>query len=364
MKRYAVTTAKENLSRLNHFRIRNLRISEDKLEFITDKRNLERMEDLFPVEAVDLTSEKLKNFFKKHLLTLIGTLLIVFSLVIQSKSIRAIVFTDPDTYNPEVLAYLDKYFDRFGPFGFLNANLTEINNDLRSEFYHYEWIGLRRKGATLYIDIHEIKNEPKEEDKTPGSIVAKESGIVKRYHVESGVVLVQEEVYVEKGTVLISGKITHYDNKVEFVRAKGYVIAEVLRYYDYTILKEQEETVRTGKMEVKKNYYLFSRKLSKPKSSFQEYEVEEGPVSTYGFLKIQKVYFYEMKNVKTIYSEEEAVRYAKSQVVKAFRKNKVNKFEKIIYNNLVKIEFDGTYYRVRLIVKTYQNIAEFIPHLN
>ena len=72
------------------------------------------------------------------------------------------------------------------------------------------------------------------EDKTPGSIYAKESGIVKKYHVERGLVLVQEEVYVEKGTLLISGELIHLDSTVENIRAKGYVIAEVevSRLYD------------------------------------------------------------------------------------------------------------------------------------
>lgn len=364
MKKYAVTTAKTNLVHLNRFRIRNLIVSEDKLEFITDKRNLEQMLKVIQLDFVDLTTPKIKTLLRKHIITIIGSLIIMFSLIVQSKSIRQIIFTDPDTYNPEVLSYLDKYFDRFGPLGFLNENLTEINTDLRSEFYHYEWIGIRRKGATLYIDIREIKNDPIEEDKTPGSIFAKESGIVKKYHVESGLVLVQEEVYVEKGTLLISGELTHLDNTVENIRAKGYVIAEVLKYYDYTIPKEKVETLRTGRMEIKKNYFIFSKKLSKPETNFQEYETETGEAKTIGFLKIEKEYFYEIKEVKTIYSEEEAIAYAKSQVVKAFRKNKVSQLEKIIYNKLVKIEFDGTYYRVRLIVKTHQNIAEFIPLIN
>ncbi|MGI6767643.1 MAG: sporulation protein YqfD [Bacilli bacterium] len=364
MKKYAVSTAKSNLIHLNRFRIKNLRVVEEKLEFITDKRNLEEISKIIPLEYLDLTTSKLKTVVKKHLITIIGTLIIIFALIIQSKSIREVIFTDPDTYNPEVLSYLDKYFDRFGPLGFLKENLTTINTDLRSEFYHYEWIGIRRNGATLYIDIREIKNAPIVEDKTPGSIYAKESGIVKKYHVERGLVLVQEEVYVEKGTLLISGELIHLDSTVENIRAKGYVIAEVLRYHDYTIRKVKVETVRTGRMEIKKNYYFFSKKLNKHKVSFQEYESETGELKTLGLIKIEKEYFYEIKEVKTVYSEEEAIAYAKSQVVKAFRKNKVSPLEKIIYNKLVKIEFDGTYYRVRLIVKTYQNIAEFIPLIN
>jgi sporulation protein YqfD len=322
------------------------------------------MSKIIQLEFVDLTTKSLKLLLKRHLITIIGVLIIITTLISQSFSIRKITFTDPDTYNSEIIEYLEKYFDYIGPFGYLNKNLNEINFDLRSEFYHYEWIGVRRKGAILYIDIKEIKNEPIEEDKTPGSIYAKDSGIVKRYHVESGFVLVQEEVYVEKGSILISGTITHYDNSIENIRAKGYVIAEVLKYHDITVPKEKVEIVRTGKMESKKVYSLFSKGINKLETSFSDFEIEEGEIKTIGFLKIQKQYFYEIREVKTIYSEEEAISYAKSTVIKEFRKNKVNQFEKIIFNNLVRIEFDGTYYRIRLIVKTYQNIAEFIPLIN
>lgn len=364
MKRYLVTTAKENLGHLNHFRIKSLKVSDEKIEFITDGRSLSGMEKLFSLEYQDLYKTKCKSFFKKHLITLLGTLIIVTSLVIQSFSVRRIVFSDPETYNPEVLGYLDGRFRRFGPFAFLEGNLSEINKDLRSEFYHYEWIGLRRKGATLYIDIREIKNAPQEEDKTPGSLYAKDSGIVKMYHAERGVVLAQEEVYVEKGALLISGEIAGYDNRTELVRAKGWVLAEVLKYHDYKILKEKKETIRTGKVEIKKQYYLFSRPLNKPSTSFPDFESVLGEARSVGFLKIQEIYFFETKTVKTVYSPEEAVRHAKSEVIKEFRKNKVSPHEKIIYNKLVKIEFDGTYYRIRLIVKAERNIAEFVPFSN
>ncbi|MDD4000085.1 MAG: sporulation protein YqfD [Bacilli bacterium] len=364
MKRYLVTTAKDNLIHLNHFRIRNIENLGEEIQFTTGKKQLEDLSKIIELKYLDLTTKALKAFIHQYLITIIGVLIIIIVLISQSRSIREISFTDEETYNPEILNFLDQYLNKKGPFYFLNKNINEISYDLRSEFYQYEWIGVRRQGAVLYIDIKEIKNQPIDEDKTPGSIYAKHSGIVKRYHVERGVVLVQEEVYVSEGSLLISGAITHYDNQVENVRAKGYVIAEVLQYHDLKILKERSEIVRSGKMESKEQFYLFSKKIGEIISKFSNYEIEEGKLRNYGLFKIQDLYYYETKEVKTIYSENEAIQYAKSLVIKEFRKNKVNQFEKIIYNNLVRIEFDGKYYHIRLITKTYQNIAEFIPLIN
>jgi sporulation protein YqfD len=364
MKRYLVKTAKDNLTRLNHFRIRQLRINED-LEFYTDRRNLEAMQKVFELEYVDRYRNAWRSLLRKHLITVIGAVLIMLALINQSQTIRRIEFTDPDTHNEEVLAFLNQYFRRIGPFTYLKGNLTTINNHLRSEFYQYEWIGVRRKGAILYLDIKEIVNNPLPDDKTPGSLYAKESGIVKRYHVESGVVLVQEEVYVEKGTLLISGEIVHYNNRIEQVRAKGYVIAEVLKYYDFKIPKTRSEVIKTGKMQSSKEYFLFSFRLNQKTSFYPEEEVQaDDDVLYFGFLHVRKNYHYEIKEVRTDYSPEEAVRYAKTMVTREFRKNKVSKFEKIVYNDLVKIEVGENFYHIRLIVKTYQNIAEFVPRKN
>ena len=362
MKRYLVKTAKENLSFLSHFQIENLKVNEEDLEFYTNYKNLEEMQKIFTLEFTDLFAEKSKNLLRKHLITIIGSLIIMLALINQNYSIRRIEFTNQDTYNEEVLIYLDKYFHKVGPFSYLNTDLTSINNDLRSRFYQYEWIGVHRKGAILYLDIKEIKYKPIEDEKTPGSLIAKESGIVKRYHVEKGIILVQEEVYVEKGSLLISGTITHQDNHQEEIRAKGYVIAEVLKYYDFKIPKMKSESIKTGRMKTSKTYFLLSWKFSKDKKFYNDEEIISNQDQVYlGFLRVKKNYHYEVANIKTIYSAEEAIYYAKSLVNKEFLKNKINEFEKIIYNDLVRIEEDQDYYHIRLIVKRYQNIAEFIP---
>ena len=363
MRKYRVKTSKHNLYALNHFNIKHVRIIEDNLVFFTDEKSLEKMKIKVDLEYEDLAKKKLKEVLRKHLITIIGALLIIMALINQSQSIVDVRFTNKDTYDEEVVEHLEKYYKRVGPFKYLTTNLNEINLDLRSTFYQYEWIGLRKEGAYLYLDIKRMVNPPIVEEKTPGSYYARKDGIVKMYHLEKGVVVVQEEQFVHKGDLLISGEIIHYNNKLELIRAKGFVIAEVLEYKDYTISKEIIEIIRSGKMKSQTQIFLFGKHINKEKIPFENYEIEEVSLKKFlgNLFVIRKVNIYEIKEVRNVYNEEEATQYALSHVYRDFRAEKTNEFEKIIYNNLVKIEEDENYFYVRLIVKSHLNIAKFIP---
>ena len=362
MYRYYVKTAKANLPYLNGLQIKDLKEENGNIEFYATEKSLKKIESLIEVESFDRRRHFIARFMRKHLVAVIGCLLIVLALVNLNMSVAAVRFTDSDTYDQEVLTYLEKYYRRVGPFCYLNANLTDINYDLRSTFYQYEWIGVRKNGAVLYLDIKKLTNPPRDEPTAPGALYAKKEGIVKEYHVEKGTVLIQEEQYVNRGDLLISGEVPHYNDVVEWVRAKGYVLAEVLQYHDYTVPKKTSELIRTGRLEIYKAYVLFGRQINKTPSQFENYVVEEGPTKGGKIFQIKTFYRYEIKEVSTVYNEEEAVEYAKSLVYKEFRHAKTVEKERIVYNRLVRIEADENYYYIRLIVKSYQNIAEFMPY--
>ena len=137
--------------------------------------------------------------------------------------VAAVRFTDEDTYDAAVLAHMERYYRRVGPFKYLNASLSEINYDLRSAFYHYEWIGVRKHGAVLYLTLRKSLTS-RRKAKRLGSLYAKTEDC-QEYHVVKGTVVIQEEQYVAAGDLLISGEVSHYNNETEFVRATGYVLA-------------------------------------------------------------------------------------------------------------------------------------------
>jgi len=362
MKQFYVKTKKGNLRALSGHDLKDLHSDGDYLEFRTNKTSLEIIKDLPETTYYNKSTFLIKEFFKKHIVALIGTLLLILALINQSLSVYSIRFIEEDSYDEEVLNFLEQYYYYIGPFRYLKGNLKDINNDLRSTFYHYEWIALQKSGAILYLDIKEMSNIPIEEDKEIGSLVAKNEGIIKEYHVTKGTVVIQEEKYVNAGDLLISGEVKTYNNEVEFVRATGYVLAEVLEYKDYVIPKKTFALMKTGKIEIYKAYILFGKQINKTPSTFENYLVEEGKEVGGSAFKIKTFYRYEIKDVTNTYTSDEAISYAKSLVSKEFRNEKTIDKERIIYNKLVRIEEDDDNYYIRLIVKTYKNIAMFLPY--
>lgn len=363
LKKYHCYTSINNLESLSKYKVSNVKVIDEQISFYCDKANYNELVKTITLEEKEIRYSKLVNILKKHLITILGLLLITIALINQSNSIVGVRFTNTDTYNEEILNYLNKYYKTVGPFHYLNEDLTTINTDLRKTFYQYEWIGVSKNGSYLYLDIKEINNPSFENDPRSGSYYAKYDGIVKRYHLEKGIVLVQEEQYVAKGEKIISGAIPYQNQEIEYIRAKGYVIAEVLQYKEFRFPKTQLKIERTGKMIPAGELYIFNKRIGNNKNTFSEFVIEENNVfNLFNIIKKKDVYYYETKNIKNVLSEEDAINYAKSLVEKEFRAQKVNPFEKIIFNELVKIEVeDNDYYYIKLIVKTYQNIAEFIP---
>jgi len=362
LNKYLCYTSKTNLEYLSKLKIKNLKVIDEKLEFVCGQETYENLSKLIQIEAIEIGKNKLINLLRKNLITIIGIILIVLALINLDKSVTHIKFSDPDTYNQEVVDYLNKYLKKVGPFYYLKDNLSNINLDLRKTFYYYEWIGIRKNGSFLYLDISELKNDEIIDDKRIGSYYAEYDGIVKKYHIEKGIVLVQEEQYVAKGEKLISGQIPKYGGGFENVRAKGYVIAEVLRYNEFRFPKETIEIKKTGKFIKIREIYLFGKRISRNKNPFAKYDVNTNTkINFFNILKVNEVEYYEVKAIKNELTMDDAVKYAKSLVEKEFRMKKVSEFEKIIFNDLVKIELIDNIYYVKLITKTHQNIAKFIP---
>ena len=362
LKKYFCKTNISNLELLSQYEVSDLKRVDDNIYFYLNEANYLALSKIIVLEAKEIKCTRIINLLKKQLITIIGLLLITLALINQSIAVIGVRFTNNDTYNENILIYIEKFYKNIGPFSYLNEDLTTINTDLRKTFYQYEWIGIRKKGSYLYLDIKDIKNTNYEEDPRPGSYYATYSGIIKRYHVEKGIILIQEEQYVSSGDTLISGRIPHYGEKEEFIKAKGYVIAEVLEYKEYVVPKENLEIIKTGKLIKSTDVYLFNKKIGVNKNTFFEFDKEEqSKFNILNIFHLRDVYYYETKSVKTIYTKTDAIDYTKSLVIKEFRSNKVNPFEKIIFNELVKIEEDNQNYYVKLIVKTYQNIAQFIP---
>lgn len=366
MKIYNVELDKKELDFISGLEIKDLKIYNDKIKFRTNKKTLNILKNEFEyIYFENLFKNKIKKAFFNHVVTIFGCFAFVFVMIFISKTITEITFLDTDTYNEEVYKYVEDRLKKVGPFRFLDENLNNIDKELKKEFYEYEWIGITRKGTSLILEISpSFLNtvDPSDDKKMPGSLYSKKDAIIKKYHVEKGIVVIQEEQYVKKGDLLISGDIIHYDQTVEHIHPKGYVIGEVLNYYEYTIPKVITNNIRNGKISYKDYFYYKNKIIGKNVVDDSDYE-EIIKRNIFDLFYVKRRYYYERENIKTIFSLDEAKSYAKTLIYKDFLSNKVNNLnnlEKIIYIKLARSSEDEKNYYFKFVVKSEESIGEFL----
>lgn len=151
--------------------------------------------------------------------------------------------------------------------------VSKIKEKLKERYNdEIEWLEITDIGTKYEIKIVERKKPKKIEENEYTNIIASKSGVVKRIYAEDGMKVVEENTYVNKGEIIISGAIMKDEEVKAFVTAKGKVYAEVwynvniefpLKYTEkkYTNNKKKTIYIKLGNKYISKNKYKnFERK--------------------------------------------------------------------------------------------------------
>lgn len=116
----------------------------------------------------------------------------------------------------------------------------ELEGRIRSQYPDVTWVSARVKGTRLYVHIKEndvVLTVPKK-DQTPSDLAASEDGTIVSMVVRSGIPMVRPGDKVEKGQVLVSGRIPITDDG-------GTVVSEHTVRADADIVGRRRQVVRT-----------------------------------------------------------------------------------------------------------------------
>jgi len=352
--------AKES-SKLSKKNINNIKKKDENLIFYTDESGIKDLiSEIENIEYENILKKRIKYFFQKHLITVIALIIIVILLINQSVAITEIRFINYNTYDENVQSFLENKLKKVGPFYYLDDSLNNINFEIKSEFYDYEWISITKNGAYLDVDIKKQKVPGFEDvdDGIVGDYIASRDAIIKAYYVKKGIIFIYESLYVSKGDLLVSGNLKYHLNEIEYIKPQAIIIGEVLEYKSIKVEKNITRTERNGNLIIKNHLSLFNKPVFS--KSPNETETEKKDVlNILDFIKIQKSYYYEVEEVKINYNYDEAFTYAKSLIRKEFPDND---YEKIIFMKLVSYTEDDNYYDFKFIVKKHENIAQFVPY--
>lgn len=213
-----------------------------------------------------------------------------------------------------------------------------------------EWVSIKKDGMKYIVRAEEriIKNE--EVSDKPRDIVASKDAYITKVISSKGNVLVRQGEYVKKGTVLISGKITLYEDVKGVTSASGSVYGNV--WYECAV--EIPNEISSERLTGRKRYNLNvgNKILLRNKyQNFRQKNIRE--IKIFGL----KIKFYREEEVEIIKTKTDD-EYALNRLKEEFDK-KLNGKGVIIYQKVLKKEENNSTIKYRVFIITNELINAY-----
>ena len=213
-----------------------------------------------------------------------------------------------------------------------------------------EWVSIKKDGMKYIVRAEEriIKNV--EASDKPRDIVASKDAYITKVISSKGNVLVRQGEYVKKGTVLISGKITLYEDVKGVTSASGSVYGNV--WYECTV--ETPKEISSERLTGRKRYNLNvgNKILLRNKyQNFRQKNIRE--IKIFGL----KIKFYREEEVEIIKTKTDD-EYALNRLKEEFDK-KLNGKGVIIYQKVLKKEENNSTIKYRVFIITNELINAY-----
>lgn len=169
------------------------------------------------------------NFIKCNTLYFIITLIIIMLLFMSNKIIIKVnIHTNNINLSSKLKYYLmDNKITDFSIKQNYNRLLSVKNNALKKFKNELEWLEIVSHGYEYDVYLIERKNKNIRIKQDRCNYIAKKSGTITKIKATKGVILVQENNYVNKGDILIQGQIIYSDEIKNEVCAQGKIYGEV-----------------------------------------------------------------------------------------------------------------------------------------
>lgn len=222
-----------------------------------DYDKLLKIKSIYDITLINNTGFlKFKELLNKHKYFLImftfGILFLIYlcniifevDVISTNNELNNLIKKDLENYNIKKYKLKKSYKEKER----IKSELLEKYNDT------IEWIEITDVGTKYEVQVVERKKKVTEEKDEYTNIVASKSGVLRKIYAEEGVKVVDNNTYVNKGDIIISGAITKDEEIKKIVNAKGKVYAEV--WYNVNIEFPLEYTEKRYTNEKKKSVYM------------------------------------------------------------------------------------------------------------
>lgn len=166
----------------------------------------------------------------------------------------------------------------------------KVKNDILSREKDLEWIWAEVHGTGVYVDLRDKVKKPHIIDSSqPCNLIASDNGLITSVLVAEGRTVVQKDMYVSKGQLLVGGMMDNSAVGIRYVHSDGEIYADVNESMTAQSSMEEVYKEKTGKKCVAFEIRVGGKKIKLPKigkilSDYIE-ETREYP------LKIGDIYF-------------------------------------------------------------------------
>lgn len=264
----------------------------------------------------------------------------------------------------EIMSIIEENGFKIGTFK-SNVDTKKIVNEIRLSRDDVAWVGIEIKGTNAIIQIVEADKKPEIIDRNDFcNIVANKDGIITKINVQNGTAKVKVGDIVNKGDVLVEGKIQGKYTDAIFVHSIADIEAKVWYSKKLEVPYYQEVEERTGneetKYEIKTNNFKIN--LYKTLSKFQNYDTirESKKVNLFSNfyipIEIVKITNYEKEKHEVIYGKSDLQIKTVSQIDEEL-KNSLPK-ETNILNRYVNINEQNEYLIVEVVYEVLEKLGD------
>ncbi len=259
-----------NDNNINVYKINNniITVNENDLDKIN---NLKTIYDIEIIEYVGI-KKIIKNINSIFVLSLIISIIFLY---INSKMILNINIITDD-YVIKKLLNKELKANNIKKYSFIKDNYDQIEKKIiNNNKNKIEWLEIENTGTTINVKVQTRIINNLEKQKKPRNIIAKKNAILKNVEIKSGDIIRENNVYVKKGDVIVSGIISF--NNIKELDATMTQIAVVTdmsqselwdQVSTYSAIAKQYGATTQGVYEVSQLYYQQGKYGDKKKKIF------------------------------------------------------------------------------------------------
>lgn len=234
----------------------------------------------------------------------------------------------------------------------------KILNNYQDKF---EWLEIDRVGTKYFIRILERIINKNENNDNYQNIVARKNAVILEIQASSGEIVKKVNDYVNKGDVIISGKIMKNDEVKNIVEAKGKIYGETWYNVKVELPRTYKDVVYTGNSFNRLSFNIFDKRYFLFKNKrYDNEEYQDSVIINNKLLpfSINKTKILETYEDTFFYTYSDALDIGLSLAKKKLLDN-IKGDSKILFQKKLKLYEENSTINIEVFFKVYEDITDY-----